>query len=119
MGDRRQHFETDPPNAVLAFLEPNADAPDDAVVVLKQPNLDGAGDLSYSIEVLEGTVPTHAGTGHAVHRPVRTAALAHLGVRNPEARAATDATTGVLTSRGKNHTCRSGPRAGDCGGAGD
>ena len=54
-------FETDPPNAVLAFLEPDADAPDDAVVVLKQPNLDGGGDLSYSIEVLEGTVPTHAG----------------------------------------------------------
>ena len=54
-------FETDPPNAVLAFLEPDAEAPDDAVVVLKEPNLDGAGDLSYSIEVLEGTVPTHAG----------------------------------------------------------
>ena len=54
-------FETDPPNAVLAFLKPDADAPDDAVVVLKQPNLDGAGDLSYSIEVLEGTVPTHTG----------------------------------------------------------
>jgi hypothetical protein len=54
-------FETDPPNAVLAFLEPGADVPDDAVVVLKDPNLDGAGDLSYSIEVLEGTVPTHTG----------------------------------------------------------
>jgi hypothetical protein len=54
-------FETDPPNAVLAFLEPDADAPDDAVVVLKEPNLDGAGDLSYSIEVLEGTVPMQAG----------------------------------------------------------
>ena len=54
-------FETDPPNAVLAFLEPDADAPDDAVVVLKEPNLDGTGDLAYSIEVLEGTVPTHAG----------------------------------------------------------
>ena len=54
-------FETDPPNAVLAFLKPDADAPDDAVVVLKEPNLDGAGDLSYSIEVLEGTVPTHTG----------------------------------------------------------
>jgi hypothetical protein len=54
-------FETDPPNAVLAFLEPGADVPDDAVVVLKEPNLDGAGDLSYSIEVLEGTVPTHTG----------------------------------------------------------
>ena len=38
-------FETDPPNAVLAFLEPDADAPDDAVVVLKKPNLDGGGDL--------------------------------------------------------------------------
>ena len=52
-------FETDPPNAVLAFLEPDADAPDDAVVVLQEPNLDSAGDLSYSIEVLEGTVPAH------------------------------------------------------------
>ena len=54
-------FEADPPNAVLAFLEPGADAPDDAVVVLKKPTLDGAGDLVYSIELLEGTVPTHAG----------------------------------------------------------
>jgi hypothetical protein len=54
-------FETDPPNAVLAFLEPDADAPDDAVVVLKKPNLDGGGDLAYSIDVLEGTVPTQAG----------------------------------------------------------
>ena len=54
-------FETDPPNAVLAFLEPDADAPDDAVVVLKEPNLDGAGDLSYSIDVLDGTVPKHSG----------------------------------------------------------
>ena len=54
-------FETDPPNAVLAFLESDADAPDDAVVVLKEPNLDRARGLSYSIEVLEGTVPTQAG----------------------------------------------------------
>ncbi len=54
-------FETDPPNAVLAFLEPDADAPQEAVVVLKEPNLGSAGELSYSIEVLEGSVPTHAG----------------------------------------------------------
>jgi hypothetical protein len=53
-------FETDPPNAVLAFLEPGADAPDDAVVVIKEPQLSN-GDLSYSIEVLEGTVPAHGG----------------------------------------------------------
>jgi hypothetical protein len=54
-------FEADPPNAVLSFLEPGGEVPEDAVVVLKQPNLDGAGDLAYSIEVLEGTVPAHAG----------------------------------------------------------
>ena len=54
-------FETDPPNAVLAFLEPGADVPDDVVVVLREPVLDGAGDLAYSIEVLEGTVPAHTG----------------------------------------------------------
>ena len=54
-------FESDPPNAVLAFLEPGADVPEDAVVVLKKPNLDGAGGLSYSIDVLEGAVPEKTG----------------------------------------------------------
>ena len=54
-------FESDPPNAVLSFLEPGDNVPEDAVVVLKEPNLDGAGNLSYSIEVLEGTVPAHTG----------------------------------------------------------
>jgi hypothetical protein len=54
-------FEADPPNAVLAFLEPGGDVPEDAVVVLRAPNLDEAGDLAYSIEVLEGTVPAHTG----------------------------------------------------------
>ena len=54
-------FESDPPNAVLAFLEPGATVPDDAVVVIKEPTVNGAGDLTYSIEVLEGTVPAHTG----------------------------------------------------------
>jgi hypothetical protein len=53
-------FEEDPPNAVLAFLEPGDQAPDDAVVVIKQPRLEN-GDLSYSIETLEGTVPPQTG----------------------------------------------------------
>jgi hypothetical protein len=53
-------FETDPPNAVLAFLEPGADAPTDAVIVIKEPRLTN-GDLSYSIDVLEGDVPAHTG----------------------------------------------------------
>ena len=53
-------FEEDPPNAVLAFLEPGDEAPEDAVVVLQQPRLED-GELSYSIETLEGTVPTQTG----------------------------------------------------------
>ena len=53
-------FETDPPNAVLAFLQPGADAPADAVIVIKEPHLSN-GDLSYTIEVLEGAVPAHTG----------------------------------------------------------
>ena len=53
-------FEEDPPNAVLAFLEPGDQAPDDAVVVIKRPRLEN-GHLSYSIETLEGTVPTQTG----------------------------------------------------------
>ena len=54
------NFEEDPPNAVLAFLEPGDEAPEDAVVVLQQPRLEN-GELSYSIEILEGTVPTQTG----------------------------------------------------------
>ena len=92
-------FETDPPNAVLAFLEPDADAPDDAVVVLKKPNLDGGGGLSYSIQVLEGTVPTQGGPVTLFIDPFGRPALTRLGVRSAEARAATHATTGVLTGR--------------------
>ena len=53
-------FEEDPPNAVIAFLEPGDQAPDDAVVVIKQPRLED-GHLSYSIETLDGTVPTQSG----------------------------------------------------------
>jgi hypothetical protein len=57
-------FATDPPNAVLAFVEAGADAstdaPADAVVVITEPVL-GDGQLSYTIDVLEGTVPTQGG----------------------------------------------------------
>ena len=59
-GAGENSFETDPPNAVLAFLEPGAEAPDDAVIVIKEPRLTD-GELSYSIEVLEGAVPANTG----------------------------------------------------------
>ena len=54
------NFEEDPPNAVLAFLEPGDEAPEDVVVVLQQPRLED-GEFLYSIETLEGTVPTQTG----------------------------------------------------------
>ena len=59
-GEGDNSFEADPPNAVLSFVEPDADTPTDAVVVITNPSLKD-GQLSYSIEVLEGTVPTAAG----------------------------------------------------------
>ena len=53
-------FETDPPNAVLSFLEPGGGVPDDVVVVIKEPRLEDS-HLTYSIEVLEGAIPAQAG----------------------------------------------------------
>jgi hypothetical protein len=53
-------FEEDPPNAVLAFLEPGDQVPEDAVIVIQEPRLED-GHLTYSIEPLEGTVPAQAG----------------------------------------------------------
>jgi hypothetical protein len=53
-------FEEDPPNAVLAFLEPGDEVPEDAVVVIQEPRLED-GHLTYSIESLEGTPPKEAG----------------------------------------------------------
>ena len=59
-GEGDNSFEADPPNAVLSFVEPHADTPTDAVVVITNPSLKD-GQLSYSVEVLEGTVPAAAG----------------------------------------------------------
>jgi hypothetical protein len=53
-------FAVDPPNAVLAFVQADAEAPADAVVVIEQPVL-GDGQLSYTMKVLEGTVPAQGG----------------------------------------------------------
>jgi len=50
-------FAVDPPNAVISFLEGNTS---DVVVVLHEAALEGA-DLTYRIDVLEGTLPEEAG----------------------------------------------------------
>jgi hypothetical protein len=59
-GQGENSFETDPPNAVLSFLEPGDQVPEDVVVVIREPRLED-GQLSYGIEVLEGAVPATAG----------------------------------------------------------
>jgi hypothetical protein len=59
-GEGDNSFETDPPNAVLSFLEPGDDVPEDAVIVIKDPRFENS-QLTYSIEVLEGTIPAQAG----------------------------------------------------------
>ena len=59
-GEGNNSFEEDPPNAVLAFLEPGDDVPEDAVIVIQVPRLEN-GQLSYSIQTLEGTLPAQAG----------------------------------------------------------
>ena len=38
-GEGDNSFEADPPNAVLSFVEPGADTPTDAVVVITDPSL--------------------------------------------------------------------------------
>lgn len=53
-------FEADPPNAVLSFLDPSGSFPEDTVVVLSEPHLEG-NDISYSVEVLDGELPTESG----------------------------------------------------------
>jgi hypothetical protein len=53
-------FAVDPPDAVLSFLDEDDDAPDDAVVVLREPRLIGD-DLTYRVDLLEGTLPTRSG----------------------------------------------------------
>ena len=53
-------FAVDPPNAVVSFLDDEGAAPEDAVVVLREPRLDGS-DLIYRVDVLEGTLPEEWG----------------------------------------------------------
>src|SRR5215213_9636614 len=53
-------FAVDPPNAVLSFLDQHGTEPEDAVVILREPRLEGD-TLSYDVEILEGNLPHRAG----------------------------------------------------------
>jgi hypothetical protein len=49
-------FAEDPPNAVISFLAEGDVTPEDAIVVLKDPRLEGT-SITYAIEMLEGSLP--------------------------------------------------------------
>jgi hypothetical protein len=52
-------FADDPPNAVISFLGEGDATPEDAIVILKNPRLEGT-SLTYSVDLLEGTLPASA-----------------------------------------------------------
>jgi hypothetical protein len=58
--DGDDSFAHNPPNAVLSFAEPGDRRPEDAVVVIQNPRLHGDA-LTYSIKLLDGSVPAATG----------------------------------------------------------
>jgi hypothetical protein len=58
-GKGENSFADDPPNAVISFLDVNGETPEDAIVVLKEPRLEGD-SISYSVDILEGSLPARA-----------------------------------------------------------
>ena len=55
-GEGENSFAADPPNAVISFVEKGDQTPEDAIVVLKDPQLEGD-KLTYTVEMLEGSLP--------------------------------------------------------------
>jgi hypothetical protein len=49
-------FAVDPPNAVISFLDEGDEAPEDVVVVLRDPVIE-SGKLRYRVAVLSGRLP--------------------------------------------------------------
>jgi hypothetical protein len=56
----KDSFAKDPPNGTLSILESDDDEIENIVVVLRNPQLKGS-QLTYTIEVLDGKVPSHGG----------------------------------------------------------
>jgi hypothetical protein len=86
-GEGENSFAEDPPNAVISFLEAGDHIPEEATVVLRDPELSGD-SLTYNVEVLEGSLPTQAGPCSLfidpIGRPLSPMSIA--GVRRRERR---------------------------------
>jgi len=59
-GEGDNSFAVDPPNAVLSFAEPSDRTPEEVVVTISEPRLNGD-SLRYNVTVLDGTLPASTG----------------------------------------------------------
>jgi hypothetical protein len=88
-GHGENSFLDDPPNAALSFLEEGDEIPEDVVVTLTNPRMEGA-DLTYNATVLEGELPSTTGACSLfidpVGRPLSPVSV--MGVRRRQRRRA-------------------------------
>ncbi len=59
-GEGENNFAEDPPNAVLSFLQDGDAVPEEVTMVIRDLQLT-EDTLSYTVEVLDGTLPAKAG----------------------------------------------------------
>src|SRR5260370_8227384 len=70
-GEGEDSFAEDPPNAVLSFLEDGDTVPEEVTMTISDPQLVGD-TLTYTVDILDGTLPTRAQPYpyfiHPIHR---------------------------------------------------
>ena len=59
-GEGEDSFAEDPPNAVVSFLEDGDTVPEEVTMTISDPQLDGD-TLTYTVDILDGMLPTRAG----------------------------------------------------------
>ncbi len=59
-GEGEDSFAEDPPNAVLSFLEDGDTVPEEVTMTISDPQLEGD-TLTYTVDILDGMLPTRAG----------------------------------------------------------
>ncbi|HEY3828878.1 MAG TPA: hypothetical protein VGL57_06750 [Solirubrobacteraceae bacterium] len=88
-GHGENSFLVDPPNAVLSFLAAGEETPEDVVLTLTNPRLEGD-DLTYSATVLDGDLSDATGSCSLfidpIGRPLSPASV--MGVRRRSRRRA-------------------------------
>ena len=59
-GEGEDSFAEDPPNAVVSFLEDGDTVPEEVTMTISDPQLEGD-TLTYTVDILDGMLPTRAG----------------------------------------------------------